>query len=66
MEFSLASASADSVLSNPPDNTNTVALTLNESKASNRGNMTVSLFNTSAKITTFLKSYFIYKNPSSS
>jgi len=66
MEFAFASVVAASVLKRPPVNTNIEALTLKESKAINRGNMTVSLFNTSAKITTFLKSYFIYKNPSSS
>jgi hypothetical protein len=66
MEFSLDSASADSVFSNPPLNTNMVAFTLNESKANSKGNMIDSLFNTSAKITLFLENHFIYKNPSSS
>jgi len=66
MEFSLDSASADSVFSNPPLNTNIDALTLKESSANNKGNMMDNLFNTSAKITLFLENHFIYKNPSSS
>jgi hypothetical protein len=54
------------VLKRPPVNTKIDALTLNESKANKRGNMMASLFSTCAKVTLFLKTYFIYKKPSSS
>ncbi len=66
MEFSFASVAAASVFRRPPVNTNMEALTLKESKAINKGNMMESLFSTCAKVTLFLKTYFIYKNPSSS
>ncbi len=66
MEFAFDSVVAASVLKRPPVNTKIDALTLNESKANKRGNMMASLFSTCAKVTLFLKTYFIYKKPSSS
>ena len=66
MELAFASVVAASVLKRPPVNTKIDALTLNEIKANKRGNMMKSLFSTCAKVTLFLKFYFIYKNPSSS